>query len=121
MNVFLWILQIVLAVAFVASGTGKLTQSKEKLAGNMAWVDDFSGSMIKTIGGLEVLGAVGLILPWAIGHARVLTPLAATGLVIIMIGAIVTHVRRKEYPMIGITAVLGVLALVVAIGRFSDL
>ena len=48
----------------------------------------------------------------------VLAPLAATGLALMMIGAAITHVRRREVPMVAINAVLGVLAAVVAIGRF---
>ena len=82
----------------------------------MAWVDDFSANTVKTIGGLEVLGALGLILPWALNIASVLTPLAAVGFAIIMAGAIVVHVRRKE-PFIP-QIVLLILAVVVAWGRF---
>ncbi len=117
----LWILQIILAVAFLGSGLTKVLQPREKLASTMGWVDDYSGSMVKTIGALEVIGAIGLILPWATGIAKVLTPLAALGLLVIMVGAIVTHARRKEYPFIAVNAVLGALSLIVAIARFGDL
>jgi uncharacterized membrane protein YphA (DoxX/SURF4 family) len=119
MNVFLWILAGLLAVAFLAAGLTKLTQPKEKLAANMGWVEDFSPGMVKTIGALEVLAAVGLILPAALDVLPVFVPLAAVGLVALMIGAGVTHARRKEFPMIAINLVLLVLAAVVAWGRFG--
>ena len=120
MNVVLWIVAGLLALAFLAAGGMKLTQSKEKLAASgMGWTEDFSAGMIKAIGGLEVLAAIGLILPPLLKIAPVLAPLAALGLILLMIGAAITHARRKETPMIAINAVLLVLAVVVAWGRFG--
>jgi uncharacterized membrane protein YphA (DoxX/SURF4 family) len=119
MNVFLWILAGLLALAFLAAGLTKLTQPKEKLRTNMAWVEDFSPGVIKGIGGLEVLAAVGLILPAALDVVPVLVPLAAVGLVVLMAGAAIAHARRKEFPMIAINLVLLVLAAVVVWGRFG--
>ena len=119
MNVVLWVLASVLAVAFLASGIVKLTQPKEKLRERMAWVEDFSPGMIKAIGILEVLAALGLILPAALDIVPILVPLAATGLVALMSGAALTHTRRKEYPIILVNGVLLVLAAVVAWGRFG--
>ncbi|HKT02457.1 MAG TPA: DoxX family protein [Rugosimonospora sp.] len=121
MNIFLWVLQILTAVAFVGAGSMKLIQPKEKLQPRMAYVEDFSANAIKGIGAAEVLAALGLILPWATGIAKVLTPLAAAGLVIVMIGAVVVHVRRKENNQLGVPLILLILALIVAIGRFADL
>ena len=118
MNVFLWILQILLALVFGSAGVMKVSQPKEKLAKNMAWVEDFSPGMVKFIGAAELLGALGLILPAATGIALILTPLAATGLGVVMIGAIITHIRRRE-PAALVPAVLLVLAAVVAWGRFG--
>ncbi len=121
MNVFLWILQILLAAAFLGAGAMKLAQPKEKLQPRMAYVEDFSAGAVKGIGAAELLGALGVILPWASGIAKVLTPLAATGLVLVMIGAVLTHLRRKEGNQVGVPLALLILALVVAIGRFADL
>ncbi|NMH99558.1 DoxX family protein [Pseudonocardia acidicola] len=119
MNVFVWILQIVLAVAFLAAGAMKLSRPRTALAASgMGYVEDFSDGAIKTIGALEVLAAIGLVLPWATGIAPVLTPLAALGLALIMIGAAVVHARRKENQMIGINVVLLILAALVAFYRF---
>ncbi|MCT9930613.1 DoxX family protein [Planotetraspora sp. A-T 1434] len=121
MNVVLWILQGLLALVFLAAGAGKLAQPKEKLAANpnMAWTEDFSQPTIKTIGALEVLAAIGLILPGLTGIAPVLTPLAAVGAVLLMVGAAITHGRRKETQPIVINVVLLIVAVVVAWGRFG--
>jgi uncharacterized membrane protein YphA (DoxX/SURF4 family) len=120
MNVVLWIIAGVLAAAFLGSGLMKIIQPKEKLAAaGMAWTEDFTPGTIKTIGALEILGAIGLILPAVLDIAPVLTAVAALGLVLVMIGAAVTHVRRKEPQLIGINAVLLVLAALVVWGRFG--
>jgi uncharacterized membrane protein YphA (DoxX/SURF4 family) len=121
MNVFLWIVAGVLAAFFLAAGVTKLSQSRRKLLanGNMKWVEDFSAGAIKLIATAEVLGAIGLILPGALDIAPVLVPLAATGLAVIMAGAIITHGRRKELPPIAINTVVLVLAVLVAIFRFG--
>lgn len=119
MNVTLWILQILLAAAFLAAGLTKVSQPREKLAARMAWVESTSQGAVKGIGSLEVLAGLGLILPAATGIAPILTPLAASGLVLIMIGAAVLHARRKEPQMVGFNAVLLILAAIVAWGRFG--
>ncbi|MET9251189.1 DoxX family protein [Nonomuraea sp. NPDC003709] len=120
MNVVLWIIAGLLALAFLGAGLMKLSQPKEKLAtSGLAWTEDFSAGAVKGIGALEVLAGIGLILPAALGIVPVLTPLAAAGLAIVMIGAAVVHVRRKEYQGIAINAVLLLLAAVVAWGRFG--
>ena len=120
MNIVLWIIAIVLAVAFAGAGLMKLTQPKEKLAASgMGWTEQFSPGVIKAIGALDVAAVIGLILPAVLDIAPVLVPLAASGLVLMMIGAAVTHARRKENPMIGVNVVLLILAAVVAWGRFG--
>jgi uncharacterized membrane protein len=118
-NVVLWILQGVLAVAFLVTGFSKALRPKEALAGQMAWVNDFSANAVKLIGVAEILGALGLVLPALTGIAPVLTPIAAVGLMIVMVGAAVTHARRKENQVIIANAVLFVLLAVVAWGRFG--
>jgi hypothetical protein len=86
----------------------------------MDWVEDFSERTVKLIGVAEILGAVGLVLPAALDIVPVLTPLAASGLTLVMVLAAATHARRKELPMIGVNVVLGGLALFVAIMRFGS-
>jgi uncharacterized membrane protein YphA (DoxX/SURF4 family) len=121
MNIFLWIVAGVLAAFFLAAGATKLTQSRRKLLANpnMQWVEDFSAGTIKLIGTAEVLGALGLILPGALDIAPILVPLAATGLGVIMVGAIITHGRRKEPQPIVINVIVLILAVVLAIFRFG--
>ena len=119
MNIALWIVQALLAVAFGMAGIMKLTQPKEKLAAQMGWVEDFAPTTVKGIGLLEVLGAIGLILPRLTGILPWLTPLAAIGLVLTMLGAIVTNLRRHENQMIVANVVLLALAAFVAYGRFA--
>ena len=120
MNVVLWILQIVLAFMFLMAGAMKLAKSKDELGEELAWVEDFSENTIKSIGALEVLGAVGLILPAITDVATVLVPLAATGLAVTMVGATFVHLRRSEMPNVVITVMLMIFAAVVAWGRFGD-
>lgn len=119
MNIVLWIAAGLLALVFLASGGMKALRPKETLAANMGWVEDFSAGAVKTIGVLEILAAIGLILPAALDIAPILTPLAATGLVLTMIGAIVVHARRKENQPLPINVVLLLLSAFVAWGRFG--
>jgi uncharacterized membrane protein YphA (DoxX/SURF4 family) len=119
MNVFLWILQVVLAAMFAMAGVQKATQPKDELAARLPWVEDFSAGTVRLIGVMELLGSVGLILPAALGIAPVLTPLAATGLAIVMALAMLAHRRRREPKAIAFNAVLFVLALVIGWGRFG--
>ena len=121
MNIALWIVAGLLAVAYLASGVGKLIVPREKLATfrGAGWVEDFSPGAIKAIGALEVLAAIGLILPAALDIAPVLVPLAAVGLVSIMAGAVLTRIRRHETgPMVADMVYL-TLAALVAWGRFG--
>ncbi|HET6509047.1 MAG TPA: DoxX family protein [Baekduia sp.] len=120
MEAVIWIVQILLATVFLLAGLTKLGQPREKLVeGPMAWAGDFSDVQVKGIGALEVLAAIGLILPAALGVVPVLTALAAAGLVLVMIGAARTHVGRGEAQMVPANLVLGALALFVAIERFG--
>jgi hypothetical protein len=117
MNVALWILQGLLAATFLAAGGMKLVTAREKLQrqAHMGWVNDFTAGQIKLIGLAEVLGAAGLVVPWLLRIAPVLSPIAALCLALLMAGAVRVHVRRKE-PFVP-PLVLGLFAAVVAIGR----
>jgi hypothetical protein len=122
MNLALWIIAGALAMAYVASGGGKLILPKEKIAAvgaSARWVDDFSPRSVKAIGALELLGATGLILPAALDIAPDLVPVAAVGLVMIMTGAVVTRIRRHEIKFMLADLVYLVLAAFVAWGRFG--
>ena len=118
MNIVLWIIQGLLAVAFIMAGIMKLSQPVEKLKSNMAWAEDISPTNIKLIGLLELLGGIGVVLPQATGILPWLTPLAAVGLAATMIGALFFHLRRKEMTSLPVNVVLLALAIFVAYGRF---
>ncbi len=120
MNIALWIVQGLLALLFLMAGLMKVSKSKDEIkkrgGKQMSWVDDVSASTFKLIGIVEVLAAIGLILPQLTGILPWLTPLAAVGLVLTMIGAMIVNVRNR----ITITKniVLLLLAAFVAYGRF---
>ncbi|HWS51564.1 MAG TPA: DoxX family protein [Microbacterium sp.] len=117
MLIALWILNGLLALVFVGAGLMKLARPKQALAeSGMAYVEDFSAAQVKLIGLVEVVGAVGLILPLLLNIAPVLTPIAAVGLAVTMLVATTVHVRRKESPLP--TVVLAVLAIASAILGF---
>ena len=118
MNIVLWIVQILLALAFAMAGIMKVTQPIDKLESRMGWVKDVGSRGVRLIGSLEILGAIGLILPAVTGVLPWLTPVAAIGLALTMVGAMITHGRRGEYSRIGANVVLLLLALVVVYGRF---
>ncbi|MFD2840542.1 DoxX family protein [Populibacterium corticicola] len=120
MTIALWIINILLAVAFLGAGSMKLARSKEALvAAGMGYAEDFSAGAVKAIGAAEVLGALGLILPLATHIAPVLTPIAAVGLTIIMVGAVVVHRKRTESATPAL--VLAVLSAVSAVLGFLTL
>ena len=119
MNVALWIVAGLLAVSYLIAGGGKLFMPKKKYAATARWAEDFSAGSLRAIGALEVLGAVGLVLPAALGIAPVLVPLAALGLAMIMVGAVITRIRRHEFKHMVADLVYLALACFVAWGRFG--
>jgi len=119
MNVVLWLLQVVLAAAFLGAGASKIFTPLDKLAIRMAWVNSLPPVAVRAIGVIEVLGAIGLIVPWLTQILPVLTPTAGVGLGLTMVGAIGLHVQRKEINKIAPSVVLGILVVLVAVGRFS--
>jgi len=103
---------------FLMAGAMKLSKSKKELREKLGdWVDQYTDISIKLIGLAELLGAVGLILPMAIGVLPILTPLAAIGLAMTMVGAMKVHYERKEKSKVITNIVLMLLAVFVVIGR----
>ncbi len=120
MNLALWIVAIVLAVGFAASGLMKLLVPKDKLVEfGQGWAQGVSKSAIRLIGVAELLGAAGLILPAVTHIAPILVPLAAIGLILVMVGAAVVHGRRGEAMNIVVNLLLLALAAFVAWGRLG--
>jgi hypothetical protein len=114
MNLALWIIQALLAALFLFAGGTKLILPVEEMTKQMP----MPGWLLRFIGVCEVLGAIGLILPWLLNTRRGLTPLAAAGLGIIMIGAVVVTVASGDIAMAVIPLVVGFLAAFVAFGRW---
>lgn len=121
MNLVIWVVPVVLAIMVAGAGLGKVTQTREKLRqnANLRWVEDCSQTEVRGIGILGILAAVALILPSALKIAPVLTPVAALGVIGLMIGAAVTHLRRQELRVLPITIILRILAAVVVLERFA--
>ncbi len=119
MNTFLWIVQGLLAASFLMAGFTKVFNSKEKLREQMAWVDDFSANNVKLLGIVELLGAVGLILPQLTGILPWLSPVAALGLATIMLGAVIVHARRAEIPSRNVSIILTLFCIFLAYGRVA--
>lgn len=115
MTLALWIVQILLALAFAVEGVDKVAQTA-RVRARYKWAKDLAPGVIRLIGSLEILGALGLIVPKATGCLPWLTPVAAVGLVLMMIGAILTHVRLHEAKVVGVPVVLLLLALFIALG-----
>ncbi|MFG1928055.1 DoxX family protein [Cryptosporangium sp. NPDC048952] len=119
MDIVLWVVAGLVAAAFLFSGAFKLLLTHEKYVASQSWAADAPRWAPKAIGVLEVLGAIGVILPAVVDVAPVLVPIAATGLVLVMVGAVVMHVRRREFSASVPSVVLLVLAAMVAWGRFG--
>lgn len=120
MNIALWTAQGLLAFVYLAAGGLKIIRSREQLVatGRLDWMKDNSDAAVKAVGAVEILGALGVILPEATGIALILTPIAAVGLVIVQIGARRVHLTRNERQPLPINVILLLLAAFVAIRRF---
>ena len=118
-NIFLWILQSVLAAFFALSGLAKAFQPKEKVIVKAPVLEDYAPGTIRFIGGAELAGAVGLILPAALGIAALLTPTAALGLAVMMLLGAIVHLRREEPAGVVMTMVLCLSAAAVCVLRFG--
>ncbi|XVV16520.1 DoxX family protein [Actinoplanes sp. CA-131856] len=112
MHLAYWIVAALLALVYLYSGGLKVLQSRDQLRPMMGWVDSVPLPLLRTIGVLEILGAVGLILPPLTGILPGLALAAAVGLVLVQIGGIALHLSRGEARLIGFNIVLLVLAAV---------
>jgi uncharacterized membrane protein YphA (DoxX/SURF4 family) len=119
LNIGLWIVQVLLAVAFGMAGLMKSTAPIEELAKQMVWPGTMPAAMVRFIGVSELLGGLGLLLPSLTRIQPKLTALAAAGLVVVMVLAAGFHVTRSEFGALPVNFVLGGLAAFVAWGRFK--
>lgn len=118
MNTFLWVLQGLLAAVFIVPGATKTFISKAGLVEKKAIAAGESAVPYRFLGITEVLGVIGIILPWLLGVYPVLTPLAAVGFAIVMVGAFVVHYIKKEYKILPALVAIFFIAVTVAWFRF---
>ncbi|WP_233575458.1 DoxX family protein [Cellulomonas sp. PhB150] len=114
MTVAYWIVAGLLALTYLASGGIKIVLPAEKLLAMWPWTGDLRLRTVRLIGTLEVLGALGLVLPRLTGIAEWLSVVAAVGLVVVPLGGLALHVRRGEGSQTVPNVVLAVLAAVAA-------
>ena len=120
-NIGLWVAQAVLAAVYVMAGFMKLTQPIDALvASGMSYAGDYPEMLTRFIGTMEVLGAIGIILPAATRIAPFLTPLAALGFSTIQVLAIGLHTMRGEFQILPVNLVLLALSLFVLWGRLRQ-
>ncbi len=118
-NIVLWIVQGLLALAFLLSGFTKTFQPLATVRKNMPWASDVPAPFVRFLGVAEMLGAIGLILPAITGIGTWLTVAAAAGLVVVMASASIFHASRREYSTIGMNVVLLGLSVLVIVGRLT--
>jgi uncharacterized membrane protein YphA (DoxX/SURF4 family) len=118
MNTVLWILQALVALIFVVAGGVKVF-AYERARARMHAAHVMPQPMTLLVGTLELLGAIGLILPMLTGILPWLTPLAAAGLSLLMVGATAFNVRHHQTPNLAASLIVFVLAVLIAVGRFS--
>jgi hypothetical protein len=121
MDTTLWIAAGLLALVALTGGFTKTFIPKEKLEHHegAAWTRDFSPGFVRTLGVLELLAAIGLILPAAVEVAPVMVPVTAVCWVALMVGAMITHGRLGQYKLVMVNAVYVLLAVFIAVGRFG--
>jgi hypothetical protein len=112
MEIAYWIVAGLLAALYLFAGGRKVAQSKEQLAPMMGWVDTIPMSVVRLIGVLEILGAIGLVLPPLTGIAPVLALVAALGFLVLQSLATGLHLSRGEATLIPLNLVLIVMAAV---------
>jgi uncharacterized membrane protein YphA (DoxX/SURF4 family) len=122
MDTALWICQVFLAITFGYSGVMKSTRSREELiSGGQTGVAGLSYRVIRFIGISEVVGAIGIVVPWLTGILPVLTPVTAVCFALIMILAAPIHYSRGEFRSVGINITLLLTSLFVVYMRFQAL
>jgi len=119
LNITLWAAQIILAGMFLMAGFMKSTTSIEQLSASLPWTKEVPAWLVRFIGVSELLGALGLLLPSILSIKPVLTPVAAIGIIAIMLLASIFHISKGEFPEVGFTLILTLVAAFVVWGRFK--
>lgn len=120
METALWTAQYIAAGTFLLAGLTKAFIPKYRLEPKMPWARDFNAGTVRFIGVMEILGAIGLVLPEMLDYAAVFTPLAAIGLSVVMLMAAFVHLGRREFHMIAVNIILLALTAFIAWGRLTQ-
>ncbi|RAK02754.1 DoxX-like protein [Larkinella arboricola] len=121
MDIFVWVLQISLALFFMAPALMKIKTPKREMIEKQQLAPGESILPIRALGVIEVLGSIGIILPLWLGILPVLTPLAATGFCVVMVGATIVHYKKGDYKVLPLLVVVFIAAAFVAWSRFQSL
>lgn len=119
LNIILWIAQVVLAGMFIMAGFMKTTTPIEQLSASLPWAKDVPAWLVRFIGVSEFLGALGLILPSLLKIKPILTPVAALGIIAIMVMAAFFHVSKSEFQGVAFTVILAMVAAFICWGRWK--
>ncbi len=119
LNITLWIAQILLAATFIWAASMKLFQPIEKLSAMWPWVGQVPVALVNFTGVIDLLGALGVILPALFRIRPKLTPITAVAIIILMICASVFHIVRGEASVIGVNVIFALIAAFIAWGRFG--
>jgi uncharacterized membrane protein YphA (DoxX/SURF4 family) len=121
LNIAFWLSQAIPAVMFIMAGIMKTTSPMDQLAISLPWTKDVPELLVRFIGLCEFTAAIGLLLPSILRIKPILTPFAATGLIAIMVSASVFHISRGEYSVLGLNAIIAVIAIFIMWGRFKKI
>ncbi|MVM29232.1 DoxX family membrane protein [Spirosoma sp. HMF4905] len=119
MHITLWLAQVVLAIVLVWAGTMKLFQPIEKLSAMWPWTGQIPVLLVKLSGIVDLIGAIGLILPALVRIKPQLTPIAALGIIALMVCASIFHIARGEASSIGVNIAFALIAAFIAWGRLT--
>lgn len=120
MSLFLWILQIVLAIMFMGIGGQRLTRPARHLR-KLPWTDGYPVAAIRALGAVELTAGLFLLLPGFLGWTPILTTAAAAGLVVLMALAVAMHLRRGQRQAAVLPTILLVMAAIVVWGRLAQM
>ncbi len=121
MLIAVWIVSGLLALAYLVAGGSKVFTGYDRIQDRITWTSHAKPWQVKTVGVLEILGAIGLIVPPLTGILPILAPIAASALALLQVLAIVFHFRASEGNKIGANVVLLLLAVFVAIVWFAGI
>jgi hypothetical protein len=117
--IFLWTAQVLLSITLLWAGSVKLFQPIEQLKTRWSWTGEVSSNFVKLTGVIDLLGAIGVLLPALLRFKPILTPIAAVGIILLMISASIFHISRGEASQIGFNIIFATIAAFVAYGRFK--